>query len=150
MKRACLSWVAVTCCFGTGAHAGCRVEIHTTGGPPAVYELELARTAAARARGLMGRTELPDRGGMLFDFGTEERAVFWMRDTPIALDILFVSAGLRVVEVIANARPNSDRLLPSKAPVRYAVELAAGEAARAGVEPGATLTLPAAYPASCP
>ena len=134
----------------SAAHAGCRVEMESTAGAPAVFELEVARTPETRALGLMGRTKLSPHGGMLFDFGVEDRPVFWMRNTPLSLDILFVSAGLRVVNVVANATPNSDQLLPAAGPARYAVEVAAGEATRLGVVPGARISLPAGYPAACP
>ena len=114
------------------------------------FHLDMARTPEARARGLMGRTQLPAGAGMLFDFGREEPAVFWMHDTPLSLDILFVTDALRVVDIVNAATPNSDRLLPSSQPVRYAVEVAAGTAADTGIRPGARLILPPGYPASCP
>ena len=146
-------FVAALCLLGAVAaptRAACRVEIETAAGAPAVFMLEVARTPETRALGLMGRTSLPPQGGMLFDFGVEDRPVFWMRNTPVALDILFVSSALRVVNVVADATPNSEQLLPATSPARYAVEVAAGETARLGVVPGARISLPAGYPAACP
>lgn len=149
MSRRRLPVLFLLCVACIGAQADCRVGFVGTSGKLAEFELEVARTPEARARGLMGRSHLPEGTGMLFDFEVEEPVVFWMHDTPIALDILFVAADFRVVDVIATATPNSDRLLPSTKPVRYAVEVAAGAAAAAGIRPGASLTLPPRYPASC-
>lgn len=150
MKRPSVAVLLLLGAAGSGAQADCRVGVATAADRRAEFEVEVARTPATRARGLMGRARVPEGTGMLFDFGREEPAVFWMHGTPVALDILFVSADFRVIDVIGRTTPNSDRLLPSSKPVRYALEVAAGAAAAAGIEPGARLILPAGYPASCP
>lgn len=115
-----------------------------TGGEPHRVQLELARTPEARARGLMGRPSVSADEGMLFDFGAEVVATMWMRNTPASLDILFLTPDGHIVNRYERTVPFSDTLLPSARPVRYALELAAGESARAGLKAGVQVTLPAA------
>lgn len=109
-----------------------------------VYTVELARSADERRQGLMGRRRLAADAGMLFDFGQEQPIAMWMRNTYVALDMLFASADGRIVDVIVRTVPLSEALLVPRAPARYVVELAAGQVATRGIAIGDRLRLPAA------
>lgn len=99
-------------------------------GPP--FRLQVADTPRAHARGLMGVTSLPPRGGMLFVFGGPAPRDFWMKDTPLALDLVFVGADCRVLGVVRGATPLDERALRVEGASQYVVEVAAGAAAAVG------------------
>lgn len=101
-----------------------------------VYEVELALTPEMQARGLMFRRDMAADHGMLFVYGEVEEAHFWMRNTYIPLDMIFIDAAGRVNRVAANTEPLSDRIVASDGPVRAVLELNAGAAAAIGLEPG--------------
>jgi hypothetical protein len=98
-----------------------------------LVEVEVADDPAEQARGLMHRRLGGDGEGMLFVFPTAAPRTFWMRNTPGSLDLLFLDAGLRVVALIPNAEPMSDRLLRSEAPAQYVLEVPGGFAERRGL-----------------
>ncbi len=107
------------------------------------YTVELALDDAARRRGLMERRALAPDAGMLFDFGAERPLAMWMRNTYIALDMLFADADGAIVDLIERTTPLSDALLMPRAPARYVLELPAGQAAAHGFAVGDRLRLPA-------
>lgn len=100
------------------------------------FSVELATTEAERARGLMFRKELPEGHGMLFDFKQEQPVSFWMHNTYIPLDMIFIAGDGRIVRIAENTQPQSDRLIPSGAPVRAVLEVIAGTARKFGIAPG--------------
>ncbi len=100
------------------------------------FDIEIARTEAERARGLMYRGELAPDAGMLFLFDPVREANMWMRNTFIALDMLFIAPDGRITGIAANTTPLSDATIASGVPVRAVLELAAGTAARRGIRPG--------------
>lgn len=105
--------------------------------------VELAISGEERAQGLMFRDHLPDDHGMLFLFEREDIYPFWMLNTFIALDIVWLSSTGEVVEVRRGAVPCRTEPCPSYVPSRRAgavLELPAGNADRRGIRPGATLT----------
>jgi hypothetical protein len=105
----------------------------------ATLVVEIAEAPEARARGLMGKV-LPDyMAGMLFIFEAAQPQTFWMRNTPSSLDMLFVDAGGKVINIAAYTTPMSDQLYPSAGPARYVVEAKAGFADRFGIRPGYTV-----------
>jgi uncharacterized membrane protein (UPF0127 family) len=112
--------------------------------PSAAYRftIELASTPAERAQGLMFRETMPADHGMLFDFQTEQPVAFWMRNTPMALDMLFIDKIGTIVRVAADTVPYSETPVPSGQPVRAVLELHAGTAARLGITPGAKVRHP--------
>ena len=79
------------------------------------FEVELAKTAQEREKGLMFRRSMPRNQGMLFDFRKEDMVLMWMKDTYIPLDMVFVSRGGRVISVAHDAEPMSNA---SSRPVR--------------------------------
>tara|TARA_B100000575_G_scaffold271441_1_gene252736 strand:+ start:217 stop:711 length:495 start_codon:yes stop_codon:yes gene_type:complete len=118
------------------------VVIQTPEGNQFNYLLELAGTPAARQKGLMNRYHLGSGEGMLFVWQEEDYRSFWMKNTPISLDILFFSSELTLVSRHENTVPFSKKRLPSGKPARYVVELIAGEAKLQGLEIGSLLILP--------
>ena len=109
------------------------------------YIVEVADDDAERSRGLMFRDELAADRGMLFVHEREEPQAYWMKNTRIALDILYFDAVARLVSQQRDVPPCSlgDRCppYPSAAPALYVLELNAGEAARLGLSDGAVLKL---------
>jgi len=111
------------------------VRFETPRGPWVVL-VEIARTGPEQARGLMFRRELPSDRGMLFVFQETSDRTFWMRNTLIPLDIIYLGDDRRVVGVVANAEPRTETLRSVGKPSRYVVEVAGGEAAAHGVGAG--------------
>jgi len=120
------------------------VTIITPEGAEHIYQLELAATAKARSRGLMFRTELPENGGMLFVWTEEKKRSFWMKNTPLSLDILYFSEDMRLISLYEYTTPFSIKGLPSGKAARYVVELNAGQAQIKGLRRGSVLSLPEA------
>lgn len=112
-----------------------RLEIDTASGPH-VFQVEVMRSEKERARGLMDRRSMPRDRGMLFDFQTEQPVWFWMKDTYIPLDMIFVAKNGRVVSIKHDAKPMDETLIPSGAPTLGVIELNAGEANAIGVAVG--------------
>jgi uncharacterized protein len=115
------------------------IEIVTRTGVHA-FSVELATNAAEREVGLMFRKELPEGHGMLFDFHDEQPVQFWMRNTYVPLDMIFIAGDGRVVHVAQDAKPMSDDLIPSVHPVRAVLEVIAGTARKMGIAPGDRVT----------
>lgn len=110
------------------------VRFETAKGPWLV-QVEVARTPQERARGLMFRKDLPQDQGMLFIFDETEEHSFWMRNTLIALDMIFLSEDRTVEGVVANATPRTDVARTVGRPSRYVVEVSGGEAAAHAIAP---------------
>ncbi|MFI8719152.1 DUF192 domain-containing protein [Stenotrophomonas sp. NPDC077464] len=108
------------------------------------YQVELATTDEARSRGLMFRDQMPVDHGMLFLHEREELQAYWMKNTRIALDILYFDEQRRLVSQQRDVPPCSagDRCppYPSSGPARYVLELNAGQAEKLGLQDGALLT----------
>lgn len=105
------------------------------------YTLEVAKTEAHRRRGLMMRDSMPAGWGMIFVFPDEEYRSFWMKNTRIPLDIIYLDAGGRVVSV-HQMQPHVETGTWSEGPAKYAIELNVGQAAAAGVKKGDVLVIP--------
>lgn len=100
------------------------------------FTVEMAVTDEERSRGLMFRKELPDGTGMLFDFKQEQEVGFWMKNTYIPLDMIFIRADGTIRRIAANTEPLSERTVPSSGAVRYVLEVIGGTAKKLGIEPG--------------
>ncbi|WP_421998826.1 DUF192 domain-containing protein [Reyranella sp.] len=107
-----------------------------SGGRHIKFDVELALDEAQRARGLMFREKLGPYQGMLFDFHREEPVSFWMKNTLIPLDMVFIAADGTVKHVHANAVPLSTEAIPSQYPVRAVLEINGGSARLLGIKPG--------------
>jgi len=105
------------------------------------FTLEIANDAAEREKGLMRRDSMDDDHGMIFVFADEQRLGFFMKNTRIPLDILFVNAA-GVVVSIKQMRPYDVTTTYTDAPAKWAIELNQGQAAAAGVKVGDQLTIP--------
>lgn len=100
------------------------------------FSVELARTREEQDKGLMFRRELPDGQGMLFDFTTEQTVAFWMENTYISLDIIFINGDGRIRRIAENAEPLSKTTIPSDGPVRAVLEVIGGTARKLGIKEG--------------
>jgi uncharacterized membrane protein (UPF0127 family) len=111
------------------------LEIVTKTGVRA-FTVELATNDAERERGLMYRKELPEGRGMLFDFQHDRPVAFWMRNTYIPLDMIFIRGDGRILSIAENTQPLSDGLIPSGGSVRAVLEVIGGTARKLGIAPG--------------
>lgn len=102
----------------------------------AAIPVEEALTRKKRIQGLMNRDQLKARTGMWFVFDDDEKRSFWMRNTRIPLDIVYVDHKGKIVRIFKNTRPYSERGLPSGAPARYVLEVNGGEASQLGLVEG--------------
>ena len=100
------------------------------------FTVEIADTEETRNHGLMFRKSLAPDKGMLFDFKTPREAAFWMRNTLIPLDIIFITEDGRILTIARNAVPHSEVPIPSGGVIRGVLELAGGRAAQLGIYPG--------------
>ena len=107
-----------------------------------VFTVEIADTEPARERGLMFRKELPPGRGMLFDFHREQQVGFWMKNTLIPLDMIFIDGRGRIVSIAQNAKPMSEDVIRSGGQVRAVLEVIGGTARRLGIEPGDRVSNP--------
>ncbi|MFN2425790.1 MAG: DUF192 domain-containing protein [Candidatus Binatia bacterium] len=123
------------------AAAGPVVTVHTSSGD-AVVSVELALTRDEQSRGLMFRTELDDGDGMLFVFDADEERSFWMSNTPISLDILYIRSDATIVSIATRTTPYSEKTIPSRGRARFVLEVPGGWSERHGVNPGDRVTLP--------
>ena len=119
--------------------------------PKADLTLEVARTNADREYGLMNRRSLPEHTGMIFVFSTDAQIAFWMKNTLVPLDMIFVAADGTVRRVFANVpvldpQPEDDRIPLEQSSGKYVIELPAGEAANNSIAAGVKLDLGALPP----
>ncbi len=132
--------VLLGCCMnanGPAAQApGARVVVETASGARHAVRVELARTDAERARGLMWRERLAPDAGMLFLFDESAPHGFWMKNTLIPLDMIFIGEDGRIVGIVESATPGSTALREVGAPNRYVLEVNGGWSAARGVRTG--------------
>jgi uncharacterized membrane protein (UPF0127 family) len=107
-----------------------------------VFAVEIAENDAERAKGLMYRKELPEGQGMLFDFHREQEVSFWMQNTYIPLDMVFIRADGRILRIAENTEPLSTKLIPSGGPVRAVLEVIGGTTRKLGIAPGDRVASP--------
>ncbi len=126
--------------FGLGAPqtglATRKLTVTTAGGKSHAYTVEIAATQQQQATGMMFRKAMPAGTGMLFPMNPPRPASFYMRNTYLPLDIIFIGTDRRVQTIGANATPLSESLVSSTGPVIAVLELRGGEAARIGLKPG--------------
>ena len=109
---------------------------------PHRFKVELAETPEQMTQGLMFRTNLAPDAGMMFDYKQPIVATMWMRNTLIPLDMLFVDAQGRIVNIHERAVPQSLDVIAAAAPVRAVIELNGGTAARLEIRPGDRVIYP--------
>ena len=113
-----------------------------SGGGRHNFAVEVATTPEQMEQGLMFRRSMARDAGMIFDFKTPSMATMWMKNTLIPLDMLFVDAEGRIVNIHERAVPGSLDMIAAAAPVRAVVELNGGTAARLGIRPGDRVLFP--------
>lgn len=104
------------------------------------FRVEVARTDAEQAQGLMFRTEMGSDEGMLFPSERPQARSFWMKNTVIPLDLIFIGPDGRIINIAANAVPYSLEPIRSAGPAIAVLELNGGRAGELGIEPGARVT----------
>ena len=130
-----LSAAAAT--FDPGAPAAVEaLTIETAGGAKPAFNVEVVKNEKDRDRGLMFRQSLPEDGGMLFDYDPPQPIAFWMKNTFIPLDIVFIDAKGVILNIAADTTPLSLQQLPSAGAARGVLEVRGGTAARFGIKPG--------------
>jgi uncharacterized membrane protein (UPF0127 family) len=100
------------------------------------FLVEVARTDADRAQGLMYRRMLAPDQGMLFDFARTDIVTMWMQNTYISLDMIFIRADGTIARIAQDTEPLSTRTISSGEPVLSVLEVAAGTTRRLGIKPG--------------
>lgn len=100
------------------------------------FTVEVVDTPEARAKGLMFREQLAPDAGMLFDFKETREVSFWMSNTLIPLDMIFITAEGLVANIHANARPRDLTSIPSDGPVMFVLEIPGGRSKELGLAAG--------------
>jgi len=100
------------------------------------FSVEIAADEASQEKGLMYRTKLAPGAGMLFDFHKPEFQTFWMKNTVLPLDMIFIRPDGTISSIAPDAIPYSETPIPSYEPVRAVLEINGGRAAALGIEPG--------------
>lgn len=114
-----------------------RLAFIQDGDSTVMIDIEIADTDSSRERGMMEREGFPnDRSGMLFVFNQEQPRSFWMANTPVALDIFFVSADSQIVSIAKYTTPHSSEQIESEGPAQYVLETPAGFADSHGLIAG--------------
>jgi uncharacterized membrane protein (UPF0127 family) len=108
---------------------------------PVAFSVEIADDPGERERGLMFREDLPDNHGMLFVFDQTGQVGFWMKNTPMALDLIFIDPK-GMIAAVRRGEPESVAVIAPDVATRYVLELEAGTAARAGLKTGVLLQHP--------
>jgi len=136
--RALLRWVALLFAVAAGAAAAAEVQkldIVTSHGPQH-FSVELATSEGERELGLMYRQNLAPDAGMLFLYPGEQEVEFWMKNTLIPLDMLFIGADGRIRHIEERAVPLTETPISSIYPVKAVLEVNGGTAERLGIHPG--------------
>lgn len=121
------------------------ITIDTKTGPHP-FKVEVAADDQSRETGLMFRKSMAPDAGMLFDFHTPQKVTFWMENTILPLDMLFVRADGTIARIKANATPYSRDTIPSGEPVKVVIELNAGRAQALGISEGGKVHAPQVGP----
>lgn len=101
-----------------------------------VFDVEVVREERERNRGLMFRQSMPDKSGMLFDYNPPQEVAFWMKNTYISLDIIFIDANGRIIRIAENTTPLSLEQIPSGGVARAVLEIKGGQSAKLGIKVG--------------
>lgn len=104
--------------------------------PVATVRVAVAESNMARQQGLMNVFEMPEDGGMIFIFEQQQPLSFWMANTPLSLDMVFVNEDFEIVRIHQNTTPFSQQQYPSVRPALYVVEVHGGFTARHDIQEG--------------
>jgi uncharacterized membrane protein (UPF0127 family) len=113
------------------------LTIYTAGNTRNInLDIEVADKEQERMKGLMDRFSLPDNAGMLFIFERDEPRSFWMKNTYISLDIIYINSNKEIVSIQKYTQPRTTSSIPSEKPAMYVLEVNAGFADKYGLKPG--------------
>ena len=113
-----------------------QITIRKQDGEELHFNVELALTSAQQAKGLMFRTEMAEDAGMLFIFGRVNKLSFWMKNTLIPLDMLFLHPDGTIHHIHSNAKPQDLTAITSKFPAKAVLELNGGASDKMGIKEG--------------
>jgi uncharacterized protein len=139
LRRLALAAIAAMSCVPNQAEPAPpvpRVLVETAGGARHVVRVEIARTEPERRRGLMNRTALDEDAGMLFLFDESAEHGFWMMNTLIPLDMIFIDEDGRIVGIVERAEPRTTTSRTVGRSSRYVLEVNGGWSAAHGVRAG--------------
>lgn len=122
--------------YYTFAKEGELVFFDSTGNAKCKIDLEIADTDYERQLGLMKRVSMEENQGMLFIFPVDAMQSFWMRNTLISLDMIFINSNKKIVTIHKNTKVLSDQSYPSTSPARYVLEVNAGFTAKNNIQVG--------------
>ncbi len=144
MLRHFLVSFVMWCAIASQSLAECRDDAVSLRGDwgQARFRVEVAADEDSRALGLMNRPQMSSGAGMLFIYPTEQPVAFWMKNTLIPLDMIFVKANGQVAHIHHNAIPLDLTAIPSRTPVRYVLEINGGMAANLGLSVGSLMQHP--------
>ena len=139
--------LSILACLSTAAtvHASCvetQVDLRGDWGQ-ARFSVEVADDPAERSQGLMDRERMARSAGMLFVYYSPQRVAFWMRNTLIPLDMIFIDATGTVARIHENAVPLDETAIPGGDAIQYVLEINAGLSSRLGIDAGTVLRHPA-------
>lgn len=123
------------------------VVVETAAGKKEKFSVEVVRDEKARNRGLMFRHEMADGHGMLFDYDPPQQISFWMKNTFIPLDIIFVGADGRIINIAEKTTPLSLERLHADGKARGVLEINGGLSAKLGIKAGDKVRHPIFEPA---
>jgi hypothetical protein len=113
-----------------------------TNGSSHRFNVELAISIAERSQGLMFRKEMAPDAGMLFLYDQDQAVTFWMENTYLPLDMIFIASDGRITQIVKNARPLSEDLIPSNTYIRGVLEVNAGITDQYNIQPGDHIDYP--------
>lgn len=126
---------------GDYPHHGSTVVFEGSNHTPITVQVEIADTDATREYGLMNRTSMPMDHGMLFIFDYPTTLSFWMKNTLIPLDMVFLDSNDHIGDIYKNATPLSESVYTAKSPGKYVVELNGGYCDRYGIKIGDSVSI---------
>jgi uncharacterized membrane protein (UPF0127 family) len=136
MRAASLSFLFTVLLSGAAAALpSTTIAVHTAKGSD-TFKVEVAGDHASQEKGLMFRKTMAPNAGMLFDFHTTVMTTFWMKNTILPLDIIFIRSDGTISSIAGNAVPYSEAPIPSSEPIRAVLEINGGRARALGIEPG--------------
>jgi hypothetical protein len=136
----CLFVIGSLCiCLSDMAFSETIIVYSDKGSESCRFEIELAVTPDEQARGLMFRKSMADKEGMFFIFDRDEIRHFWMRNTLIPLDMVFIDSKFSVVDIYRNAKPLDETVISSRKPARYVLEVNAGKVDQCRIKSGSNI-----------
>lgn len=140
--------VLALCLWAPVAMARCAMDRVTVKGDwsRVTFSIELAQTPQDRATGLMHRTDMPKGHGMLFIYPDVQPVSFWMRNTRIPLDMLFIDENGVIRHIHSHAKPLDETPIPSNGPVKMVLEINAGLARHYKITKGSVIQHPLVQP----